>query len=161
MATGYERVSVSWEVDLELYGFPHAAGPELDRLAAGPAGVTVAEMEAALAAGYIMSEARAHVITGYLRASGSVHSSFDGEEWTGEIDFARYPGIYELARGLKRTRYHGGEGDSHYFFGDGHAGDGGGGPDFERAVRQAVWDFVTDGEGGAAPAGDLGPWSGG
>jgi len=34
---------------------------------------------------------------GYLKASGHPESHFDGEEWTGEIDFARHPGIFELA----------------------------------------------------------------
>lgn len=141
-----------WSVTVELYGFPHAAGPELDRLAAGPAGSTLLEMEAALASAYMVTEARVHVITGHLKASGHPSSSFDGEEWTGEIDFARYPGIYELARGNRPTRNHPEGG--HYFFDPG-------GPDFERAVRQAVWDFVTDDAGGAAPAGDLGEYSGG
>lgn len=137
---------------MELYGFPHAAGPELDRLAAGPVGGTMTAMEAALIAGYITTEARVHVITGHLRGSGHPSSSYDGEEWTGEIDFARYPGIYELARGNSPTENHPEGG--HYFFDPG-------GPDFERGVRQAVWDFVTDGEGGPAPSGDLGPYSGG
>lgn len=137
---------------MELYGFPRAAGPELDRLAAGPAGETVLAMEGALAAAYVATETRVHVITGALRASGHPSSTFDGELWEGEIDFARYPGIYELARGNSPTQNHPEGG--HYFFDPG-------GPAFEAAVRQAVWDFVTDGGGGAAPAGDLGPWSGG
>ncbi len=161
MAISFSSEHVSWQVDLSLYGFPRAAGPELDRLAKGPAGETVIAMEAALAAGYLESEARVHVITGYLKGSGTTRSSAGVDDWEGEIDFARYPGIYELWRGMYRTRYHGGYGDSHYFFGDGHGGDGGGGPNFERGVRQAVWDYVTDGDGGPAPSGDLGPWSGG
>lgn len=140
------------EIKVELYGFPHAAGPELDRLIKGPAGETVLAMEAALAAGYLTSEARAHVITGYLKASGHPSSNFDGELWTGEIDFARYPGIFELARGNSPTKNHPEGG--HYFFDPG-------GPEFERAVRQAVWDWITDGNGGSAPSGGLHPWSGG
>jgi hypothetical protein len=165
-----QQVSVSWNVDVELYGFPHAAGPELDRLIKGPAGSTVVAMEAALAAGFLETEAWVHVITGYLRASGHVQSHFTGEEWEGEIDYARYPGIFELARGNTPTGIHpdpnpGGAGltfrrgpahpdGGHYFFDPG-------GPDFERGVRQAVWDFVTDDEGGLAPSEGLGPWSGG
>jgi hypothetical protein len=136
----------------EQYGFPHAAGPELDHLAGGPAGGTVLAMESALAAGFITTEARVHVITGYLKASGHPSSSFDGERWEGEIDFAGHPGIFELARGNEPTLNHPEGG--HYFFDPG-------GPDFERAVRQAVWDFVTNGAGGHAPSGDLHPWSGG
>lgn len=143
---------VSWHVEMHMYGFPHAAGPELDRLVLGPAGGTLAEMESALAVGYLMTEARVHRITGFLRASGHPTSSFDGERWDGEIDFARYPGIYELARGNAPTANHPEGG--HYFFEPG-------GPEFERRVRQAVWDFVTGSAGGHAPSGDLGPYSGG
>lgn len=145
-------MDLSYHISMELYGFPHAAGLELDRLAVGPVGETVLAMEAALMAGYVTTEARVHVITGYLKASGHPSSSFDGEQWEGEIDFARYPGIYELARGNSPTLNHPEGG--HYFFDPG-------GPDFEHAVRQAVWDFITDGRGGEAPPGDLGPWSGG
>jgi hypothetical protein len=142
----------SWRVEQRMYGFPHAAGDELGRLAHGPAGPTLLAMEAALAAGYITTEGRVHVITGFLKASGHPSSSFNGTEWEGEIDFARYPGIFELARGNSPTQNHPEGG--HYFFDPG-------GPEFEAGVRQAVWDFVTDGGGGAAPSGDLGPWSGG
>ncbi len=145
---------VTWSV--ELYGFPHAAGPELSRLEAGPVGVTVAQMEAALAAGFIETETKVHIITGALRASGVPRSNFTGEEWEGEIDYARHPGIFELARGDMPTHFHPDGG--HNFFG---AYDGGGGPTFERGVRQAVWNFVTDGEGGEAPSEGLEPRSGG
>lgn len=136
----------------EQYGFPNAAGPELDRLVKGPGGETVMAMESALAAGYIATEVRVHVITGFLKASGHPSSTFDGERWEGEIDFARYPGIFELARGNTPTLNHPEGG--HYFFDPA-------GPEFEARVRQAVWDFVTGGTGGHAPSGDLGPWSGG
>jgi hypothetical protein len=143
---------VSWSIEVQLFGFPHAAGVELTRLEAGPGGTAVMAMEAALAAAAITTEGRVHVITGFLKASGTVHSAFGGDQWEGEIDYSRYPGIYELARGNAPTLNHPEGG--HYFFDPG-------GPDFERGVRQAVWDFVTDGTGHDAPAGDLGPWSGG
>lgn len=136
---------------MSMYGYPHAAGPELDRLARGPAGETIAEMEAALVAGYVATEARVHRITGFLQASGHPTSSFDGDRWDGEIDYARHPGIFELARGDAPTAHHPEGG--HYFFSES-------GPEFERRVRQAVWDFVTGG-GSDAPAGELGPYSGG
>jgi hypothetical protein len=42
----------------------------------------------------------------------------------------------------------------HYFFGPG-------GQDFEREVREAVWDWITDGKGGPAPSEGLGWKSGG
>lgn len=134
-----------------LYGH-RGAGFELDRLAEGPSMGTIMAMEGALAAGTSVTEARAHVITGYLKASVHPSSSFTGDTWEGTIEAARHPGIFELARGNMPTQNHPEGG--HYFFDPG-------GPDFERAVRQAVWDWVTDDEGGPAPDGGLGPWSGG
>ena len=134
------------EVDLD------GAGHELDRLAKGPAGATVARMEAALLSGYAVSAARVHVITGYLKSTLHPGSSFTGDVWEGTISAARYPGIYELARGNMPTENHP-EG-SHYFFGPG-------GQDFEREVRHAVWDWVTDDKGGPAPSEGLGWKSGG
>lgn len=137
---------VYWEVYLG------GAGDELDRLSRGPDARTIAAMEAGLLEGFTLSEARVHVITGYLKASGHPSSSFSGDVWEGEMDFARYPGIFELARADAPTRYHPDGG--HYFMKEG-------GPLFEKKVRQAVWDWVTDYKGGEAPPGDLGPYSGG
>jgi hypothetical protein len=128
------------------------AGDELDRLARGPDSRTLAAMESALLTGFTMAEERVHVITGLLKASGHPQSSFDLFTWRGEMDFARIPGIFELARGDEPSRDHP-EGE-HYFMKHG-------GPLFERGVRQAVWDWVTDGKGGKAPSGGLGPYSGG
>jgi hypothetical protein len=136
---------VSWSVYLD------GAGAELDRLAKGPDQKTVAAWETALLAGYAVTENRVHVITGFLRASGHPASAFRPGEWEGTISFASRPGIFELARGDKETRHHMG---GHYFFDPG-------GPDFERGVRQAFWDWVTDRKGGVAPSGGLGPYSGG
>jgi hypothetical protein len=131
----------------------NGAGGELDRLAAGPDGRTIAAMEAALLEGFGITEERVHVITGALLASGHPQSNFDKFTWSGEIDFSRVPGIYELARGDRPTRYHPAPG-RHYFFDPG-------GPLFLRKVRQAFWDWVTDYKGGLAPSGGLGPASGG
>lgn len=142
---------IRFEVD--LYVPPRGAGFELDRLARGPAGETVAKCEAALLAGYSVSAAKAHVITGYLKSTVHPSSGFTGETWEGEIAAARRPGVFELARGNAPTKYHPYPGD-HYFLGPG-------GQDFERAVREAVWDWVTDGEGGPAPSEGLGWKSGG
>jgi hypothetical protein len=128
------------------------AGEELDRLAKGPDAKTLAAMEAALLLGYSMTEAKVHVITGALKASGHPQSSFDRFTWTGEIDFARIPGIYELARGDSPTKHHPSPGQ-HYFMNPG-------GHEFEKGVRQAFWDWVTDWKGGAAPSGGL-PWKSG
>jgi hypothetical protein len=141
---------VTWEV--ELYG-PRGAGYELDRLEAGPIGRAVGQMEAALALGYTITEARVHVITGKLKGSGHPHSSFTGDTWDGVINFDRDPGIFELARGDVATKYHPYPG-RHYFFDPG-------GHEFEKGVRQAVWDWVTDWEGGDAPDGGLSWASGG
>lgn len=129
------------------------AGAELDRLAAGPGMKTIAEMEAALLLGYAITESRVHVITGALKASGHPQSDFDEFTWTGVINFARKPGIFELARGDSSTRHHPYPG-RHYFFDPG-------GHEFEKGVRQAFWDWVTDWKGGVAPSGGLGWPSGG
>jgi hypothetical protein len=137
---------VSWTVYLD------GAGEELDRLSKGPDAKTVAAWETALLTGYAVTESRVHVITGILKASGHPASEHDIYSWTGTISFARNPGIFELARGNRPSRFHSmGE---HYFFDPG-------GPDFERGVRQAFWEWVTGGKGGVAPAGGLGPYSGG
>lgn len=137
---------IRFEVDL------NGAGHELDRLAGGPAGATVLRMEAALMAGYSASLAKVHVITGYLKSTLHPSSSFSGDAWEGTISAARYPGIFELARGDRPTRNHPGGG--HYFFGPG-------GQDFEREVRYAIWDWVTDDMGGPAPSEGLSWKSGG
>jgi hypothetical protein len=139
-------MAVIWTVDL------NGAGDELDRLARGPDMRTIMAMETALLTGYSLSEARAHVITGFLKASGHPSSSHDGGSWEGTISFARHPGIFELARADTPTENHPSGG--HYLFDPG-------GPEFERGVRQALWDWVTDGKGGPAPSGGLGPYSGG
>ena len=137
---------VIWTVDLD------GAGEELGRLAKGPDMRTITAMESALLTGYSISEARAHVITGKLKASGHPSSHSAQFTWEGTIAFARNPGIFELARGDTPTGNHP-EG-AHYFLDPG-------GPEFERGVRQALWDWVTDGKGGAAPSGGLGLYSGG
>lgn len=139
-------MAVTWTVSLS------GAGDELDRIAAGPDARTIAAWETALLTGYSLSEARAHVITGALKASGHPSSHLGEGSWEGTIAFARHPGIFELARGDAPTKNHP-EGQ-HYFFDPG-------GPLFERMVRQAFWDWITEGKGGRAPSEGLGPWSGG
>lgn len=119
------------------------AGEHLDRLAAGPDMRTIASMEAALLTGFSITERRVHVITGGLLASGHPQSSYDKFTWSGEIDYDRDPGIFELARGDRPTAEHPYPG-RHYFFDPG-------GPVFLRGVVQAFWDWVTDYKGGLAP----------
>ena len=109
-------------------------------------------METALLSGFATTEGRVHVISGYLKSTLHPSSSFSGDTWTGEMSAARYPGIYELARGNRPTKYH--PDGQHYFFGPG-------GQDFERGVREAIWDWITDGKGGPAPSEGLGWKSGG
>jgi hypothetical protein len=136
---------VYWTVDLD------GAGEELSRLSRGPGARTIMAMEAALLEGYTITEARVHVITGQLKASGHPSSSFDTRTWDGTISFDRDPGIFELARGNTPTKHH--EDGEHYFFDPaGHI--------FEKKVRQAFWDWVTDWKGGEAPDGGL-PWKSG
>jgi hypothetical protein len=128
------------------------AGDELDRLARGPDARTIAAMEAALLTGFTITEHRVHVITGALLASGHPQTHFDKYTWTGEMDYAHDPGIFELARGDAPTRHHPDPG-RHYFFDPG-------GHEFLAGVRQAFWDWVTDYKGGKAPSGGL-PWKSG
>jgi hypothetical protein len=133
------------------------AGDELDRLSRGPDARTIAAMEAALLTGFTITEGKVHVITGALLASGHPQSHHDAFTWSGEMDFDRDPGIFELARGDAPTSEHPAPG-GHYFFGPPGTG---GGPVFLRGVRQAFWNWVTDYKGGVAPSGGLGPESGG
>jgi hypothetical protein len=142
---------MSMHVEVSMYGFPHAAGPELDRLAKGPAGHEIGRMEAALLSGFAAAEAKVHVISGYLKSTLHPSSSFSGDVWEGKMSAARVPGIFELARGNRPTKYHPYPGN-HYFFSAG--------PEFERAVRQSVWEWVTGGET-PAPSEGLGWKSGG
>jgi hypothetical protein len=139
-------VGVGIYVDLD------GAGDELDRLAKGPGLATIARMDGALMAGFAMSEARVHVITGFLKASGHVVTHDDPANWMGSMEFARYPGVFELARGNAPTGNHPEGG--HYFFDEG-------GPFFLREAREAIWEWITDGRGGDAPSLGLGPYSGG
>ena len=97
--------SLRFEVDL------NGAATELERLQHPP----FAQLEAVLAVTFAITEARVHVLSGELKASGRPLSSLDGDEWSGTLEFDRYPGIYELARGNRPTRYKGGTG-SHFFF---------------------------------------------
>lgn len=135
----------------------NGAGDELDRLRRGPGPVTVGRWEGALLACFAVTESRVHEITGYLKSTGHPESDFTVGAWRGEVQYARHPGIFELARGQaptpKTTPHHHPEG-LHYFFDPG-------GPAFEHEVRQAFWDWITDDRGGRAPTGGLGPYSGG
>lgn len=139
-------MAVTWEFS------GAGAEAEMARIAAGPDSRTVAAWETALLTGYTITEARVHVITGVLKASGHPFSHHAEDSWEGTIAFAGNPGIFELARGDAATENHPEGG--HYFFDPG-------GPTFERMVRQAFWDWITDGKGGAAPSEGLGPASGG
>jgi hypothetical protein len=127
------------------------AGDELGRLAKGPGEAVMARIDGALMTGFAMSEAKVHVITGLLKASGHVVTHQSPGNWSGSMEFARYPGVFELARGNTPTAHHDG---GHYFMDEG-------GPHFLRETRHAIWDWVTDGRGGSAPSLGLGPYSGG
>lgn len=97
---------VRFDVDLD------GAGRELERLQHPP----VAALEGVLATTFAITESRVHVITGKLKGSGRPSSEYHGDVWTGTLSYDRYPGIFELERGPKRTRHHGGIADSHFFF---------------------------------------------
>jgi len=120
-------MSVSFEVDAD------AVIRELDRLARGPgAGETTFRLEAILVSAFAATQERVHVMTGVLKASGHPTSGFDGETWTGEIGFARHPGIFELARGDQPTLNHPEGG--HYFLGPAY--------DTDEPVKQAILGFL-------------------
>jgi hypothetical protein len=129
------------------------AGAELDRLAKGPGPEIIARMEAALLECYMVTEGRTHVITGVLRASGHPQSSWDLAVWSGQVNYDRKPGIFELARGDSPSKHHPFPGRHYFFDPAGH--------EFEKKVRQAFWDWVTDYKGGDAPSGGLSWASGG
>lgn len=75
---------------------------------------TTVGLEALLAAAFADTQARTHILTGSLKASGKTDSDFDGDTWTGTIQYGgllwkpaapgppndpvRYA-IYEMARG--------------------------------------------------------------
>jgi hypothetical protein len=122
-------VSVRFSVDAS------AASRELDRLTRG---ADPERFEGALVAAVGVIGSKVHVITGKLRASGHSDSEFSGGRWQGTVGFARYPGIYELARGDTPTRNHPDGG--HFFMNPG-------GEEFCEQVKQFLLDYVTDGEG--------------
>lgn len=107
---------------------------ELDRLARGP---DTHSFEGIMAATFAAVDAKVHVLTGRLKSSGQMHSSWTGDTWTGEIGFARYPGIYELARGDTPTKTHPEGG--HHFFEPAY--------DTGKEYEAAVMDFLADGGG--------------
>lgn len=86
---------------------------ELTRLSSPPA-EAYAKLEGILLSSFAATQAHVHVITGFLKASGHPSSEVSGDEWSGTLSYARYPGIYELARGDKPTQNHPEGG--HFFF---------------------------------------------
>lgn len=62
------------------------------------------------------TQARVHVLTSKLKLSGQPRTHFDGDEWSGEIEYAENPGIFEIARGDSPSRDHPEGG--HDFFGN-------------------------------------------
>lgn len=63
-------------------------------------------LEERLARAFEASQGVVHVLSGGLRTSGIPHSSYDGDVWTGGIDYARNPGIFELALGDEPSLNH-------------------------------------------------------
>lgn len=112
---------------------------ELDRLARGPgAGETTFRLEAILVSAFAATQEQVHVITGALKGSGHPTSQFDGETWTGEISYARHPGIFELARGNHPTKNHPEGG--HYFLAAAY--------DTDHPIQEAILQFLGDGTPG-------------
>lgn len=110
---------------------------ELDRLAGPP---DVEKFEGILLSSFAATQEHVHVITGALKASGHPDSYFDGETWSGNLLYARHPGIYELARGDKPTQNHP-EGD-HFFFDPPEGSDV-----YRQLYEQAVLEHLGHGHG--------------
>lgn len=72
---------------------------DFSELEHAPGFKAIGKLEQTLADAYEASQAIVHVITGDLKASGVPHTSFSGSEWSGGIEYARKPGIFELALG--------------------------------------------------------------
>jgi hypothetical protein len=107
---------------------------ELDRLARGPDPGT---FEVPLAAATAATASRVHKLTGRLAESGHPSSEMSEGRWEGTLAYARYPGIFELARGNRPTKNHP-EG-KHFFFDPG-------GENYLQGVRRALVAYVTDGD---------------
>jgi hypothetical protein len=106
---------------------------ELDRLARGPgADGTTFRFESIWLEGFAATQARVHVLTGRLKSTGHPVTSSDGDSWTGEVDYTRYPGIFELARGNRPTLNHPEGG--HYFLAPMY--------DTNDAMQEACLDFL-------------------
>ena len=103
---------------------------ELDRLSHFPA-ETVMAFEAVLMSSFAATQAHVHVITGALKESGRPSTEVTEDSWEGTLSYARYPGIYELARGNTPTANHPGGG--HFFFDP---------PEGSEAYRQAYEDII-------------------
>jgi hypothetical protein len=121
-------------VSLRIEADASRALAELDRLSRGPDPGT---FEVPLAAATAAVASRVHKISGRLAESGHPSSEMSEGRWEGTLAYARYPGIFELARGNRPTGNHP-EG-KHFFFDPG-------GEDFLRGVRRALVAYVTDGE---------------
>jgi hypothetical protein len=72
---------------------------DFSELEKAPGFKAIGKLEQVLADAYEASQAIVHVITGDLKMSGVPHTSYSGSEWSGGIDYARHPGIFELALG--------------------------------------------------------------
>lgn len=86
--------------------------------AKGARGLSYRELtgfEKTLQSAYRATRLATHVETGGLRRSVRPSSHFDGDEWSGEVTAARYPGIFELARGQTPTKNRPAPTD-HFFF---------------------------------------------
>jgi hypothetical protein len=94
---------IRFEVDLD------GTADELERLQHPP----ILALESVLMTTFAETEMRVHVDTGSLKASGHPTSSLAGDIWDGTLSYDRYPGIFELARGPRPSRY---QHDSHFFF---------------------------------------------
>lgn len=79
---------------------------DFSELEHAPGYKAIGRLELALAEAFEASQLIVHVLSGDLKASGTPHTSFTGSEWSGGIDYARHPGIFELALGDQPSIMH-------------------------------------------------------
>lgn len=111
MADTNKQVYVN--VYIDSMGLDKMTG-DFEKLTHPPGFEAIGRFEKTLAEAFVAVKAHVHVLTGGLLASGVTATSFDGGIWHGQIDFARDPGIFELARGDKPSAMHPDGG--HFFF---------------------------------------------
>lgn len=94
---------MSYKIVVEGYGDMESP---FQKLAGGMGFKQIGRFEALHALMFADTQARVHVQTERLKLSGMSNTDFDGDVWSGEIEYLRHPGVFELARGDSPTWNH-------------------------------------------------------